>query len=103
MDINTDISMFISRRRPPDPELKTLHEEKVLREKCEEFQSVLFETMMSTMRKTVPKDGLFSGGYAEDIYTAMLDREYGKAMSKSSGSSIADQLYEQLSRKIQAK
>ncbi len=101
MDINKDISMFISRLRPPGQELKNLHQEKVLREKCEEFQTVLFETMMSSMRNTVPKDGLLSGGFAEDVYTSMLDKEYAEAMSKATGSSIADQLFEQLSRKTQ--
>ena len=99
MEINTDMSLFLSRIRPPDQELKTMHQDSVLREKCEEFQAVLFETMMSAMRKTVPKDGLFSGGFAEDVYTSMLDREYASAMSQSTGNMIADQLYEQLSAK----
>ncbi len=99
MEINNDISLFISRINPPDQELKNRHQDSVLREKCEEFQAVLFETMMSSMRKTVPGDGLISGGFAEDVYTSMLDSEYARSMSQSVGNTIADQLYEQLSAK----
>ena len=53
--------------------------------------------MIKEMRNTVNKsNSMFSGGWAEDIYTDMLDDEYSKSMAKNAGFDLADQLYRQL-------
>ena len=70
-----------------------------LKEKCIEFQSILFDSMLKSMRKTVQKNDLFSGGYAEEIYTALLDQEYSKILSKHTKTSLVEALYDQLLRK----
>lgn len=78
------------------PEAKAQLEDKKLKDKCNEFQSILYSCMLKSMRSTVQKSGLIDGGNAEDIYTSMLDEEYAKIMSKNTKSSIADALYNQL-------
>ena len=53
--------------------------------------------MMKEMRNSVNKsNSMFSGGWAEDIYSDMLDDEYSKTMAKNAGFDLADQLYKQL-------
>lgn len=71
-------------------------QDKELRGKCIEFESMLFDCMLRTMRSTIKKSELFHGGQAEDIYTAMLDQEYAKAMAGNINGSLADTLYAQL-------
>ena len=73
--------------------------DKALKEKCFEFQSILFDCMLKSMRKTVPKNDLFSGGNAEEIYTSLLDQEYSRILSKNTESSLVEALYEELTRK----
>jgi len=70
-----------------------------LRKQCTEFESFLYNCMLKSMRKTVPEDGLFSGGNAENIYRSMLDQEYSQMMSKKVDSGLADALYDQLKQK----
>lgn len=64
--------------------------------RCQEFESVLVNSMMQSMRATVPTDGLFHGGHAEDVYTSMLDMEYSRQMSMQTKSSLAHTMYERL-------
>ncbi len=72
-------------------------EDKKLKEMCSEFESVLFNCMLKSMRNTVEKTGLFYGGQAEDVYTGMLDQEYAKIMSSNTKGSLAQALYKQIS------
>ena len=64
-------------------------------EQCQEFESIFVKMMLKEMHK---KDSLLSGGWAEDIYSDMLDDEYSKSMAKNAGFGLADQLYKQLAR-----
>lgn len=64
---------------------------------CRDFESVFINYMLQQMRRTVPKDGLFNGGQAEEIYTSMLDNETAKSISRNSGLGLADMLRQQLS------
>lgn len=74
---------------------------KKLMDKCLEFESLLFNCMIKNMRDTIQKSGLIDGGNAEEIYTSMLDQEYAKALSKSTRSTLAESMYEQLKPKEQ--
>ncbi len=68
-------------------------------EQCQEFESIFVKMMLKEMRNSVDKsDSLLSGGWAEDIYSDMLDDQYSKTMAKSAGFGLADQLYKQLAQ-----
>jgi Rod binding domain-containing protein len=69
-----------------------------LYEQCRDFESIFVKMMLKEMRSTVAKDGLISGGWAEDIYRDMLDDEYSKSMAATANFGLADQLYRQLSK-----
>jgi len=73
-------------------------QDQALVQKCREFESLLYAAMLHTMRRTVEKSDLFSGGHAEELYTSLLDDEYAKIMSDNARHGIAEALYQQLAR-----
>lgn len=67
-----------------------------LEQACRDFESIFIGQMMQQMRQTVPQDGLFSGGRAEQIYTSMMDDEMAKSIAQQRGLGLAEVLYRQL-------
>ena len=78
-----------------------------LQKATKEFEAVVFNEMLKTMRKTIPESSLsegapFSGGYGKDIFTQMFDDHLSKKMSDGGDGSISKMLYSQLERIIEA-
>ena len=71
---------------------------KELKKACREFESVFTYELLKSMRKTVDKCDLFSGGEGEEIYESLLDQELSKKMTGYGSNSLAEVLYRQLSR-----
>ncbi|MDD5758341.1 MAG: rod-binding protein [Desulfobulbaceae bacterium] len=71
--------------------------ERKLKEACQNFEAIIIQQMLTAMRKTVPKDGLFTSGYAEDMYQSMYDEGLSKEIASGRGLGLADVLYKQLS------
>jgi len=71
-----------------------------LRKACKGFEAIMLKQLLTTMRKSVPKDGLFKTGYAEDMYNSMHDDQLAKELSSGRGMGIADMLYKQISGEI---
>lgn len=70
-----------------------------LYEQCQEFESIFVKMMLKEMRNSVDKtDDIMSGGWAEDIYSDMLDGEYAASMAKTAGFGLSDELYKQLAQ-----
>ncbi len=67
------------------------------------FEAMLMQQMMSAMRKTVPVDGQFSSGFANDMYASMFDQAIAETSSKSGSLGIAENIYRQMSTNNQAK
>jgi Rod binding domain-containing protein len=65
---------------------------------AEQFESLFLNLVLKAMRDTVHKNGLISGGHAEEIYGSMLDDEYAKSMSQQHQTGIADQIEEFIRR-----
>jgi len=63
---------------------------------CQCFEAVFLSQLMRVMRQGESKDKLFGGGLADGIYREMLDDQLTREMATSSGTGIADMLYEQL-------
>lgn len=74
-----------------DPYRKKLYNASV------EFESMFVKIMLSQMRKSVEKNGMIHGGYAEDVFEDMLYDEYAKEMSKNANLGLAEQIYQSLS------
>jgi flagellar protein FlgJ len=71
-----------------------------LKKACHDFEAIMLKQLLTTMRKSVPKDGLFKTGFAGDMYDSMRDEQLAKNMAGGRGMGIADLLYKQLSGEI---
>ncbi|CQR70609.1 Peptidoglycan hydrolase FlgJ [Sporomusa ovata DSM 2662] len=76
----------------------TTGEDAKLKAACKEMEAVFLNMMMTRMRATVPKDGLFGNSQEEQMLTSMLDTELTKNMAQAGGMGLADMLYRQLSK-----
>ncbi len=68
-----------------------------LRRACQEFESILVSRLFASMRATVPKNPLFHGGSAEDLFTSMHDEQMARQLSAQRGFGLARLLFERLS------
>ncbi|TDP89226.1 flagellar protein FlgJ [Halanaerobium saccharolyticum] len=57
-------------------------EEGELEKAAQEFSSIFIEKMFSSMKKTLAEEKLFDGGYAEDVFSDMLYKEYSQMAGK---------------------
>ncbi len=55
-----------------------------MQEAIEEFVSIFIQQMFSSMRDTIPEGGLLDGGYAEDVFTEMMDEEISEMGAQQS-------------------
>lgn len=64
---------------------------------CGDFEAIFVQQLFKTMRASVPTSGLFNGGRAEELYTAMLDQHVAENMAQGqSGIGLADQMRNKL-------
>ncbi|MCK9294730.1 MAG: rod-binding protein [Desulfobulbaceae bacterium] len=75
-------------------------EKKKLLDACKDFEAILLNKMLSSMRESIPEGGLFEKSYGEKIYQSMLDEEMTKEWAHGKGMGIGELLYKQLSRTI---
>ncbi|MBU4316039.1 MAG: rod-binding protein [Proteobacteria bacterium] len=78
---------------------KEMESEK-LKKVCQAFESLFVAQVMKEMRATVPKNELFDGGQAEEIYTSMLDEKLSEEIATNGSLGLAKKLYESLSETL---
>lgn len=71
-----------------------------LQKACRDFESIMLKQMLTTMRKSVPKSGLFGDNFADEMYQSMSDDELAKSLAQSKGMGLGDALYKQISGQI---
>lgn len=57
-------------------------DEKKLNKVAQQFSSIFIEKMFASMKKTLADDKMLDGGYAEDVFSDMLYKEYSKMAGK---------------------
>ena len=73
--------------------------EEELKQVVGEFTSIFLNQMFKSMRSTIPEGGMIDGGFAEDVFTDMYDKEISKLGSKQNNFSGLNQiLFEQLNQ-----
>ena len=73
--------------------------EEELKGVVDEFTSIFLNQMFKSMRSTIPEGGMIDGGFAEDVFTDMYDKEISKLGSKQNNFSGLNQiLFEQLNQ-----
>ncbi|RLC00750.1 MAG: flagellar biosynthesis protein FlgJ [Deltaproteobacteria bacterium] len=76
-------------------------EEKELKEACAGFEAIFLNTMIKSMRKSLPGNALFNQSHGMDIYKSMYDQYLSDELSKSKTSiGVKEFLYEQLKDSI---
>lgn len=70
-----------------------------LYEQSMELENYLVKTMLSSMRNTIQKSGLYGSDndYAQNMYEDMLYDNYAEQLTKSAGFGLADLIYLELS------
>lgn len=57
---------------------------------AKEFEAVFLSQMLTQMFAGIKTDGMFGGGYAENMYRDLMIGEYGKDIAATGGLGIAD-------------
>lgn len=83
-----------------DTTLSNTEKQKKLKDTAKDFESIFVHNLIKSMRSSIPKDRLISGGNAENIYQDMLDEQYSKIIVKRADMGIAKNIYEQFSKSI---
>ncbi len=71
-------------------------ENKKLETACKDFEAILLNKIMSSMRESIPEGGLFEKSYGEEIFQSMLDEQMTKEMAHGKGMGLAKLLYQEL-------
>jgi|LGVF01.1.fsa_nt_gb flagellar protein FlgJ len=72
---------------------------KSLKNAVKDFESIFIYYMLQTLRKTVPKDGLFSQETSsKNTYNMMLDQKMAEDLAKGKGIGLQKMLLNQLDR-----
>lgn len=53
-----------------------------LEQEAEKFTAIFLEKMFSAMKKTLPEEKMLDGGFAEDVFSDMLTKEYSQMAGK---------------------
>lgn len=80
------------KKTAPAADKTTLAAKKVARE----FESLMVNEMLKSMRSTTGKDPLISGGRGEEIYQSLLDQEYAQAIAGQGTLGLARIIEQQL-------
>lgn len=77
---------------------RKLHE---LRHATQKFEALFTSMLLRAMRNTVPRSGLLSGGFQEDVFQMMLDNAIAENMAmRGNGLGIAKMLYDDLMTRV---
>lgn len=71
-----------------------------LRKVSQEFEGILLQQMMKSMRNSVMKSDLMGNRNAEDMFQSMLDDEYTKKTAAQEKYGLASKIFEQLKKSI---
>jgi flagellar protein FlgJ len=74
-----------------------IHRDERLWRASRQFEAMMFQQMLSAMRKTIPSSGVIQTGFAEDVQGAMFDQAVAKSASQQGNLGIANSIYRQLS------
>ena len=74
-----------------------LKNDEQLKAVARQFESIFVQQLLSSMRSTVPKEGLLDS-FAKNSFDEMMDEELAKEVSRQKGIGLSDMIYRDLSR-----
>ena len=76
--------------------IRSIQDEKEkLKAVASEFESMFVEMMFKSMKKTLSKDSLLDGGFAERVFDDMLLTERSRVVAREQSLGIAKMIYDQ--------
>ena len=70
-------------------------EDAKLREAANEFEVLLVQQMMKSMRSTSFESGLVNKSEGEKVFQSMLDEQYARLSTQSSGMGLGEMIYQE--------
>ena len=95
MKLNPALMTSMQRTIQTEEKSKLNNEDVQLRKAAEDFEALLTQQMLKTMREAGFKSDLLPESNGEKIFRSMLDERYAQSMAKSEGS-LAEGLLRQL-------
>lgn len=87
----------------PEPKEALTKGQLRLRELAPQMEGFFYSMLMKSMRASIPKNPYLNGGFAEDVYSGMLDQVMAeKAAERSEGLSIARMIVKKFDRHVKA-
>jgi Rod binding domain-containing protein len=84
---------------PQTPQYKAKVEK--LRKVGQDFESMIVSILIKSMRNTIPKNNLFTGGYGEKLFQGLFDQEIATlASKKGKGLGIGEMIFDKYLRYI---
>jgi Rod binding domain-containing protein len=85
-------ALYQTGRIPKDAE----NNREFLRFLCRQLESVSVNILFQAARRTVPQEGLLSGGFAGQMYQGLADEEYSRLIAARGGFGLGDALFSQI-------
>ncbi len=70
-----------------------------LRNACEEFEAIILDKLLSSMRESIPEGGLYEDSFAKDMFQSMSDQSLSRGLAHSKGAGLGEILFNQLMEK----
>jgi len=67
-----------------------------LREACTDFEAMMLHQMLTVMRKSIPKGGLFKAGHIQEMQQSLLDQEVAQNIANGKGMGIGEAMYKKI-------
>ncbi len=99
MELSFDPRLLVSQASSPEkPETQSGNDPEQLRKKCQDFEAIMVQAMLKSMRDSVPDGGLLPKGNDQQIFQDLMDQNVAVEMSRKQGMGIADALFRQLQK-----
>jgi len=81
---------------PENQQTLSKREQEAIRKVAREFEALMINEMLKSMRATVNRDTLMDGKNGEEIYRSMLDQEYAQALANQGGVGLSRLIEQEL-------
>ena len=95
MKLNPALMPLMQRTIQTEEKSKQSNDDAQLRKAAEDFEALLTQQMLKTMREAGFKSDLLPESNGEKVFRSMLDEQYAQSMAQSGGS-LAEALLRQL-------
>ncbi len=67
-----------------------------LKKSCGDFEAILIQQLMKSMRQTMITSGSTGGGLGKDMYISLFDQELSQSLAKRGGLGLGKMIYDRV-------